>query len=522
MKRLWFFRGRIRLSSRNYPRHVYRLPSFQQLIFVIDAILFWYKLYISVMQWTYNIGMLVKVKVSGIFMGHWAFPFGVTRNVYYLYCLSNAKFGELILCKIGKIVAIICQIWRQKCTKFDFGCGFAPHPAGGVYSTPPDSLARFNGASFKWGKGLGGRRKGWDGKEREGGEGPGGEVREIFLSSEILNTWPVKVAYAVQTMCLIAVRTQASRRAQQCTVAAEVHMSPNADRDDVTSAGSRQAPDRYCSATVGSFRRRDRLRSSLPVVSAMNKSMEQPLGSLLVDRRSIRTMAWLSETDFLTIRPIYRHCGTGIFDLWKSGNFVGNAYDLLLCSSVHENQLDVLSYHELSLETNCHWPLAICIEFRAHFSKTPLKVEYLLYTLTSQKVLQLYLVLFSYKLTETTNFRETPSLFTDDWFSDHSLCLWPPWIGIVFLVFRNETRPGLLPNEVTSISTVWALFVRAFSDVLSMHWFESSQWTIYFLDPVNAVYRVLQDLRSVELKLSAQRSETETKHFQNSFETVLF
>jgi len=68
-------------------------------------------------------------------------------------------------------------------------------------------------------------------------------------------------------------------------------------------------------------------------------------------------------------------------------------------------------------------------------------------------------------------------------------------VGIVFLVFRNETRPGLLPNEVTSISTVWALFVRAFPDTLSMQWFESSKWTIYFLDSINSVYRVLQDLR---------------------------
>jgi len=68
-------------------------------------------------------------------------------------------------------------------------------------------------------------------------------------------------------------------------------------------------------------------------------------------------------------------------------------------------------------------------------------------------------------------------------------------VGIVFLVFRGETRPGLLPNEVTSINTVWALFVRAFADALSMQWFESSKWTIYVLDPINAVYRVLQDLR---------------------------
>ena len=70
-------------------------------------------------------------------------------------------------------------------------------------------------------------------------------------------------------------------------------------------------------------------------------------------------------------------------------------------------------------------------------------------------------------------------------------------IGVVFLMFRNETRPGLLPNEVSTINTVWALFVRAFPDALSMHWFESSKWTIYFLDQHAGVYRVLQDLRSV-------------------------
>jgi len=65
-------------------------------------------------------------------------------------------------------------------------------------------------------------------------------------------------------------------------VAADVHVSPEADSDvtdDVNSAGSCQAPGRYRSSTVGSLRRRDRLRSSLPVVSAMNKSMERPLGS---------------------------------------------------------------------------------------------------------------------------------------------------------------------------------------------------------------------------------------------------
>jgi len=48
----------------------------------------------------------------------------------------------LILRKIVKIVATRGQILRQKCTKFDFGCGCAPNPAEGAYSAPPD-LAGF-------------------------------------------------------------------------------------------------------------------------------------------------------------------------------------------------------------------------------------------------------------------------------------------------------------------------------------------------------------------------------------------
>ena len=57
-------------------------------------------------------------------------------------------FDQLILGKIIKIVANICQILRLKCTKFDFGCDSAPDPAGGAYSTPPDPLAGFKGANF--------------------------------------------------------------------------------------------------------------------------------------------------------------------------------------------------------------------------------------------------------------------------------------------------------------------------------------------------------------------------------------
>jgi len=69
----------------------------------------------------------------------------------------------LILRKIIKIVATRCEILRLKCTKFDFGWGSAPDPAGGAYSAPPDPLAGFKGPTSKG---------------REGGEGKGKEREE--------------------------------------------------------------------------------------------------------------------------------------------------------------------------------------------------------------------------------------------------------------------------------------------------------------------------------------------------------
>jgi len=48
------------------------------------------------------------------------------------------EFDELILRKIVRIVATRCQIFRLKCTKFNFGWGSAPDPAGGAYSAPSD------------------------------------------------------------------------------------------------------------------------------------------------------------------------------------------------------------------------------------------------------------------------------------------------------------------------------------------------------------------------------------------------
>jgi len=65
------------------------------------------------------------------------------RNKWQAYTLVN-----LILKKISEIGATRCQILRLKCTKIDFGRGFAPDPAGGAYSAPPDPLAVLKGAYF--------------------------------------------------------------------------------------------------------------------------------------------------------------------------------------------------------------------------------------------------------------------------------------------------------------------------------------------------------------------------------------
>ena len=88
------------------------------------------------------------------------------------YCLNCTKFGQLILRKIITIVATRCPILRLKCTKFDFGWGSAPDPAGGAYSAPPDPQVGFKGPKGREG------RKGGKGGEGSGGIGRGGKGRE--------------------------------------------------------------------------------------------------------------------------------------------------------------------------------------------------------------------------------------------------------------------------------------------------------------------------------------------------------
>lgn len=70
----------------------------------------------------------------------------------------------------------------------------------------------------------------------------------------------------------------------------------------------------------------------------------------------------------------------------------------------------------------------------------------------------------------------------------------PP--GLVFLQFRSETKRALLPNEITSIDTVRALFVRSFPRQLSMAYLEGPASKIYIHDANKDMFYELEDVRS--------------------------
>lgn len=67
--------------------------------------------------------------------------------------------------------------------------------------------------------------------------------------------------------------------------------------------------------------------------------------------------------------------------------------------------------------------------------------------------------------------------------------------GLVFLQYRNETKRALLPNEITSIDTVKALFVRSFSKQLTMEYLDNAQVKIYIHDSSKDMFYELEDLR---------------------------
>ena len=78
----------------------------------------------------------------------WAMPPFEQRKISHMAKTYNIRLREVAPMENTKTVATRLQILRLKCTKFDFGWGSAPDPAGGAYSATPNPLAGFKGSYF--------------------------------------------------------------------------------------------------------------------------------------------------------------------------------------------------------------------------------------------------------------------------------------------------------------------------------------------------------------------------------------
>ncbi|XP_078090318.1 sickle tail protein homolog isoform X5 [Mustelus asterias] len=71
-------------------------------------------------------------------------------------------------------------------------------------------------------------------------------------------------------------------------------------------------------------------------------------------------------------------------------------------------------------------------------------------------------------------------------------------LGVLYLQYGEEVIPFAMPNEITTMDTVHALFVRAFPKQLTMKMLESQNVAVYIKDEARNVYYELSDLRSIQ------------------------
>lgn len=94
-------------------------------------------------------------------------------------------------------------------------------------------------------------------------------------------------------------------------------------------------------------------------------------------------------------------------------------------------------------------------------------------------------------------------------------------LGLVFLQFRHETKRALLPNEITTLDTVRALFVRSFARQLSMEYFDSNNVHIYIHDPNQDMFYELEDLRDIRDRSILRLFETDELQQPFNFQSAL-
>ncbi|KAI5620613.1 sickle tail protein-like isoform X3, partial [Silurus asotus] len=70
-------------------------------------------------------------------------------------------------------------------------------------------------------------------------------------------------------------------------------------------------------------------------------------------------------------------------------------------------------------------------------------------------------------------------------------------LGVLYLQYGDDTKQIRMPNEITTVDTVQALFVSAFPQQLSMKMLESPSTAIYVKDDIRNMYYELMDVRSI-------------------------
>ncbi|XP_034562394.1 sickle tail protein homolog isoform X13 [Notolabrus celidotus] len=70
-------------------------------------------------------------------------------------------------------------------------------------------------------------------------------------------------------------------------------------------------------------------------------------------------------------------------------------------------------------------------------------------------------------------------------------------LGVLYLQYGDDTKQIRMPNEITSIDTVRALFVSAFPQMLTMKMLESPSVAVYVKDDMRNMYYELTDVRSI-------------------------
>ncbi|XP_040290348.1 sickle tail protein homolog isoform X5 [Bufo bufo] len=71
-------------------------------------------------------------------------------------------------------------------------------------------------------------------------------------------------------------------------------------------------------------------------------------------------------------------------------------------------------------------------------------------------------------------------------------------LGVLFLQYGEDTKKFQMPNEITSLDTIRALFVSAFPQQLTMKVLESPSTAIYIKDEGRNIYYELSDVRSIQ------------------------